>query len=527
MNVGVSPAPPHSVGGSRNWLVIGGIVALALALRLYQLGSENLWTDEWLSLGDADHLGIVNRHRPLFYLLLHRWCRFLSVTGLLQAGDGWVRLPAVFFGVAGIVLLYLLGRRLAGTSAATVACLIMAVAVHELDHSQEVRMYTMASALTLASLYMLVWWVQSDRLWVLGLHVLLTYMAILTTPTVIFGLLLAGFVALTWLIHLRNWRAATSTLIGYGALLAAWWPLNRYARMAIKAGHLNWIPQPPKWALVSLHNELLTEALGNVHKFQPSHLFQTAVAVLVLLLIGAAVFAFRRREPEARPVGLIVIWFYTIAVATYSTSVLGHPVWILRYFHCAAPALYLLLGIGIVSLWRRARPVGLLLGGALIALIAVAAADYYRLPVHEDWRRASAMVAEEAASEDVVAIAGLKGLFKRYYHGRGVVREVAPGVSEGTKQADALLADLLNQIPFHTGRTWIVVREDPRFERVAYLQRFEQYLREQGVVPRVRVVRTTQGQLDVIDFVSAVAPPNVCNSSENKATKDDQADRRL
>lgn len=168
-----------------------------------------------------------------------------------------------------------------------------------------------------------------------------------------------------------------------------------------------------------------------------------------------------------------------------------------------------------------------LLGGALIGLIAVAAADYYRLPVHENWRSASAMVAQEAASEDVVAIAGLQGLFKRYYHGSGVVGEVAPGVSEGTKQADALLADLLNQIPFHTGRTWIVVREDPRFERVAYLQRFEQYLREQRVAPRVRVVPATQGQLDVIDFVSAVTPPNVRNSSENKATKDDQADHRL
>ena len=81
---------------TRHWAVLVGIVAVALALRLCQLGAENLWTDEWLSLGDADHLGIVNRHRPLFYLLLHRWCRFLSVTGLLQAGDGWVRLPAVF-----------------------------------------------------------------------------------------------------------------------------------------------------------------------------------------------------------------------------------------------------------------------------------------------------------------------------------------------------------------------------------------------------------------------------------------------
>src|SRR5262249_4094958 len=198
MNVGVSPAPAHSVGGSRNWLVIGWIVALALALRLYQLASESLWNDEWLSLGDADHLNSANFHRPLFYFVLHRWCRFLSVTGLLRAGDGWVRLPAGFFGVAGIVVLYLLGRRLARTSAATVACLIMALAVPELDHSQEVRMYTMASALTLASLYALLRWIESGRLPILGLHVLLAYLAFLTTPTVIYGLLLADIMTAMW-----------------------------------------------------------------------------------------------------------------------------------------------------------------------------------------------------------------------------------------------------------------------------------------------------------------------------------------
>jgi hypothetical protein len=293
-----------------------------------------------------------------------------------------------------------------------------------------------------------------------------------------------------------------SMLIGYALILAAWWPLNQYARMAIKVGHLNWIPRPSKWALLSMHNELLTETLGDVRKFQPSQVFQITVCVLVLLLIAAALVAFWRRQPGARTAGLIAMWFYTIAIATYATSVLGNSVWILRYFHYTAPALYLLLGIGVVSLTGWLRPVGWLVGAALVGLITVAAADYYRLPMHEDWRKASTIVAKEAASEDIVAIAGLKGLFNRYYNGRAVVCEVAPGVSDGAQQANSLLADLLGQIPPHTGRTWIVLREDPRFERVGYLERLEQYLRDGGAAPRIRILRSVQGQLDLIDFVS-------------------------
>ena len=531
MKVAAPAVPARSIDqiedGRRHWAIVAGIALVALALRLYQLGAENLWTDEWLSLGDADHLGIFNRHRPLFYFVLHRWCRLLSVTGLFHAGDGWLRLPAVFFGVAAVVLLYLLGRRLAATSAATVACLIMAVAVPELDHSQEVRMYTMASALTLASLYALVRWIQSGGVWALGVHVLLTYLAFLTTPSVIFGLLLAGAMAATWLLYRRKLSAAVSMLIGYALLLAAWWPLNGYARMAMKVGHLNWIPRPSKWALLSLHSELLTEALGGARGLQPSPLFQTTVSLLVLSLVALALVAFWRREPAGRAAAFVAAWFYIIAGATYATSVLGDPVWILRYFHCTAPALYLLLGIGIVSVWQWLRPVGWLVGATVVGLIALAAADYYRLPVHENWRRASAMVAQEAASDDIIAIAGLKGLFTRYYRGRGKVSEVVPGISEGARQTDALLADLLGQIPPHTGRTWIVVREDPRFERVAYLSRIDQYLAERGTAPRIRVLRSIQGQLDVIDFASAENAAAVGTPANKEQTQSDQANARL
>src|SRR5437667_4072923 len=248
------------------WITLTGIGLLGLSLRLYRIGKENLWNDEWLSLKDAAHIGRHNLHRPLFYLVLRPWLSFSS-------GDAWVRLPAVFFGVVAIVLLYLLGRRLASSSSALVACLIMAIAVPELDHSQEARMYTMASALTLASVYALVHWIECGGIWTLSVHLLLTYLAFLTTSTVVFGLLLAGGIGWMMLLYRRRWAAAVAMLTGYGLFLAAWWALERYALMVT----LDWIPRPARSTLLSLHGELITAGLGAVRGIQPSHLFQIPV----------------------------------------------------------------------------------------------------------------------------------------------------------------------------------------------------------------------------------------------------------
>src|SRR5437870_4137787 len=459
-----------------HWATLTGIALLGLSLRLYRIGKEDLWTDEWLSLQDAAHIARHNLHRPLFYLVLRPW---LSYGG----GDAWVRLPAVFFGVSAIVLLYLLGRRFASSSSALVACLIMAIAVPELDHSQEARMYTMASALTLASVYALVHWIECGGIWTLSVHLLLTYLAFLTTSTVVFGLLLAGGIGWMLLFYRRNWAAAVAMLTGYGLFLAAWWAVEqRYALMAT----LDWIPRPPRSALLSLHGELMTAGLGAVHGLQPSHLFQIAVSLLVLAVVAIALLAAWRRQPEARRVAVVAAWFYAVAIGMYGTSVLAHPVWVLRYLHYTAPALYLLIGIGIVSLWRWLRPVGLAAGAALLGLTALASADYFRLPVRENWRIVAAVVAEEAGPEDVVAVFGLTRLFSRYYQGRASVRGIRPHViwphsaetAETAQRTEAVLGDLLAQIPSHTGRTWIVVREDPRFQRVAFLERLAEYLRD-------------------------------------------------
>jgi hypothetical protein len=99
-----------------------------------------------------------------------------------------------------------------------------------------------------------------------------------------------------------------------------------------------------------------------------------------------------------------------------------------------------------------------------------------------------------------------------------------PRISEGSQQTEALLAELLGQIPTHTGRTWIVVREDRCFKRVTFLERFMQYLRVRGMAPRLRISRTIQNQLDVINFITPVATPLPIPKSQ---TPLDQTDARL
>lgn len=480
---------------ARPLIWLAAIALLALFLRLYQLGAESLWLDEWLSLRGADHMNQLNRHRPLFYLLLRAWLWFGS-------SDVWVRLPAVIFGVISVLLLYPVARRLADTSSALMACLIMAVAVPELDHSQEARMYTMASALTLSSIYLLLIWVQQRKFWELSLHLVLTYTAFLTSPTTIAGLMVAGGMAAMVLLYRRRLTAALVTIGGYALLIAAWWPLKRYAKLAVRYGSLSWIPRPSPSDFFSLHGTLLTGEIGRTPEAGASYLFTFWISLFVVSLVIVALIAALRGNAVARKAAIVAVWFYSVAVGMYATSILKSPVWTPRYFHYTAPALYLLLGIGLIELlrWRSWARWAVLI--PLVALMTLAVIDYYRLNMREDWRGLSGALSDESRAQDIVAVVPTDGagLVKRYYTGPATVEGVWPKVETLGKRRDALLTDFLHQIPQHGGHTWIVVRTDPRLERVPFVELLTHYLHDQGVSTRVRSFAAPHGRLYLIDI---------------------------
>ncbi len=137
---------------SRNATVPVIIFSLAMALRLIDLGRRPFWLDEVftmqrvsLSPGALVHDSFLNHHMPSFFLLL---------SALVPLGDPqfWLRVPSATFGAASVMLVYLIGKQVAGRTAGLVAALIMGLSPTALAFSQEARSYTMEMCCILVAL---------------------------------------------------------------------------------------------------------------------------------------------------------------------------------------------------------------------------------------------------------------------------------------------------------------------------------------------------------------------------------------
>ncbi len=134
----------------RLWLAI--VLVLATGLRLFRLGTKSFWLDEAISVVMAE----LDR-RTFFSVLVHRQANMALYYCLLRAwirmgsSEFVVRLLSVVFGVAAILVIYLLGKDLFGRKAARIAALLLCVHAYHIRYSQEARSYTLLVLLALTS----------------------------------------------------------------------------------------------------------------------------------------------------------------------------------------------------------------------------------------------------------------------------------------------------------------------------------------------------------------------------------------
>jgi 4-amino-4-deoxy-L-arabinose transferase-like glycosyltransferase len=402
---------------------VAAAAATALWLRVYTLGSQSLWFDEVLTAIGAQGLDWVLYspqifgHPPLQYVVA--W-----LAGGGAAPEAWLRAPSVGAGVATVLALGWLGRRLLGSATGLVAACVLALSPFHIELSQLARPYAFFLLFAVLSLGALVRALAHDRVrdW-------LAFSAVsaLTFYTHYFGayaFLLHAAYAGGWLVR-RRFRGASRPLLAFGGvlvLLAPWSPvLWRLAAAQVGGGSLDgatlWDLLVGVWV-----GQFLGPGLGG----------------LVGLGLVAAGLAGLRRRPGvllgfvawlAAPLGLL--WAFQPA-----HFVAG------RHLAFVLPALLLLLAHGVATLARAAQRLAMLgqtrlpasyrmaspLAAALCVLAwstpgAEALRQYYQERLGNDWRTVAEVLDRLVEPGDTV-LATLGAAYPLRYYWRGDVLEI-------------------------------------------------------------------------------------------------------
>ncbi len=137
------------------YLILGLILALALALRMYRIDIDEIWNDEAFSITRAREslwaipaiIASQDPHPPLYYILLHFW---MSIFGDSPFA---ARSLSAGFGVISACLIYVIGRQSFSGKVGLWAAALVAVAPFQIFYSQEARMYAPLGTFSLLSFY--------------------------------------------------------------------------------------------------------------------------------------------------------------------------------------------------------------------------------------------------------------------------------------------------------------------------------------------------------------------------------------
>ena len=327
-------------------LLLGGITALALVLRLAGLG-DRLSDAEgytWLvvSAPDAgaflDRLAAYENTPPLFYAL----------TALLPAGDeAWLRVFAVLPAVATVPVVYALVRGSLGTRAGLLAALLLAIAPYHVSYSNYARGFMLAGLGLALALWAVVRLAEgrSQRWWWLYLGG--AVLALWSEYDA--ALYLAGLVA-ALLVRLRGSGPRSCTrVVLLGALpLLALLPWIGQIDRALDATDVTKIsPTYPDPGLVSFRDLSTALALGEHGAGSGAARWLALVAILAVL--GAA--AWIAREKLVVRIAVIVaavdLVLHGLAVVT------GVEVFNQRYLTPLIPLAAIVLAAGLDALDRR------------------------------------------------------------------------------------------------------------------------------------------------------------------------------
>ncbi len=462
------------------WLPLVMIVLLATVLRLYQLGTESLWVDEMLSIWDAERLNEILTFpyvRPFYFLLLAGWMK-------LGSSDIWLRGLSVILGIASVFLTYQLGRRLLGERIGQIAALMMALSPLFINHSQEIRMYTLVSFLSLGGTLALSYALERPTFISLSWWTV-ARIALLVTNVNTVLIVLPDLLIVCW-----TYRQKFQSLLAFAGgfavtglfFLPPFWALmfggvseefmsNQVGDYS-KPGLLQVVGMitqmivywPLRYLLESNQISLGKNELGDSSLFSSlfasqglTLLYYAGFTALLCGLLGLAAIAI---FTQYRSEGLVWLaaWAFIPAIATLALSYLQGSIWFPRYLMFIAPYFLILVAGGFMVIWNWRKPAAVAIIVAYLIAVSGGLKDYYTNLYRNDWQGVAEFVQQNQQPEDVIVYYSVERFFDqslpRYYQGSAPLYPINKPSADPL--APAYIQQELREISPVESRLWLV-----------------------------------------------------------------------
>jgi uncharacterized membrane protein len=417
----------------RPWLIVGGLIAAGLVLRLLLM--RGIWVDEAISVHQAqmslpdmlDDLRETDRHPPLHHLVL--WL----VVRLFGVGELAVRAPSIVASLALVPALFVTARELFDRRTGLVAAALGAVAPLVIWYGQEARMYALFMLLATLALWAQVMVLRDGRrrYWVaygaITIALLYTHYFALV-PIAIQQLV---FAIAAWK-RARAGLPVRSLILGcwltWTALLVAAAPLAPFAHEQFQhdqaagtgfggvpgAGS----PSTPEGSSVSAY-AVLSNFVWAIWGYHADSTMLRIAALWPLLMLFSLALLGQRRSASTRVVLALALGPVILLLLVGLSK---RDLFEVRYFVGAVPMMLLLLARAVAGGARRRTP-ALVASAVLVGTLLAGLADQQlnsRNPRSYDFKGALTTVAERARPGDTIVYA------PDYL--RDVIAYYAPGV---------------------------------------------------------------------------------------------------
>jgi mannosyltransferase len=456
-------------------VLLGLILIMGTALRLYNLGTENYWIDEMYTVIESQQTisQMITAGRldqpPAYYLPLHFW---VQVFGYAEVST---RLFSALAGIGSIVLAYLVGQELFGKSAGLISAFLMAISEFQIYYSQLARFYAFFEFATLLSFLLFIQALRKKRKIDFVIYVAATILMVYSHA---FGVFILVAQALYFILRWKKYIDVIpiwliSQLMIVLAIAPFFYPFifggnSVKGEAALNIGN---IPAPA-----------LREPLHTIYHFMfPARgtygdeiTYVSYTVAIVLLVIGTCAYVIR--EGKSTWVMAVKGWFSSLRamsdltgklillgcwllcpiVLPFVFTLVVFPIYKEHYTISAAPALYLLVALGIFNT-RKVVPIILSLV-ITFSIIIPSLTQYYVKDTNEQWAEVAAYIEENSKSDDVIVFApdeyiGIEHITFNWYS-RGNLQECGLGLD----LTDSEVRKALEQCISNHDQYWVIIR---------------------------------------------------------------------